>query len=134
MGHEMTIGKIASQAGVNIQTVRFYERKGILSPSERKPSGYRVYTADAVNKIRFTKNAQELGFSLKEIIDLLGLKVSRTARCPAVKKKAKLKLRDVEEKIKGLESIRKALKGLVKSCHSNKTTDHCPILKAIEFK
>jgi len=132
MLQEWTIGKVAKQAGVNIQTLRFYERKGILRPSERKLSGYRLYTADASQKIRFIKNAQELGFSLKEIVGLLNLRVSQTARCPDVRKKAVRKLKDVEAKIRSLDSIRKALNDLVKSCQSKKTTDHCPILQSLE--
>jgi len=132
MSDELTIGKVAKQAGVNIQTIRFYERRGILLPAGRRSSGYRLYMPDAVQKIQFIKNAQELGFSLEEIIGLLKLKVSRTARCPEVKKRALSKLRDVEGKIKGLTSIQKVLKDLVESCQNNKTTDHCPILGALE--
>ncbi|MBI2645930.1 MAG: heavy metal-responsive transcriptional regulator [Deltaproteobacteria bacterium] len=127
-----TIGQIAKEAKVNIQTLRYYERRRLLSPKARKFSGYRVYDEDSLKRLRFIKNAQELGFLLQEISALLNLKVSSKARCGDVQKKAQEKLMAVETKIKRLEGIRKALLDLIKTCHKEETTDHCPILKSLE--
>ena len=135
----ITIGKVAKQAGVNIQTIRFYERKGLVLASGRKGSdmvhaGYRIYNEDAVRKIRFIKNAQDLGFTLKEIASLLRLRVSQRAKCGDVKKKAEVKLQDVRKKITGLKGLEKALLDLIRTCRSQATTDSCPILKSLEVK
>jgi len=88
METQWTIGKVAKKARVNIQTVRFYERRGLVSPDGHRDSGYRLYEPEAARKIRFIKNAQELGFSLKEIDGLLRLRVGRRVQCASVKKKA----------------------------------------------
>ena len=80
----LTIGQVAAAAGVNIQTIRYYERRGLLATPRRTASGYRQYTGDAVNRIRFIKHAQELGFSLKEIQELLALRVRHAAACNPV--------------------------------------------------
>lgn len=135
---KITIGKVAKQAGVNIQTVRFYERKGLVPASGRKGSdmvhaGYRIYNEDAVRKIRFIKNAQDLGFTLKEIASLLRLRVSQRAKCGDVKKKAEVKLQDVRRKIGHLEALESALLSLIKSCRNRATTDQCPILQSLEM-
>jgi len=128
----MTIGTLSKQAGVGIETIRFYERRRLLSPKGRKESGYRVYDESATRTLRFIQHAKELGFTLEEIKSLLSLRVRTEARCGAVKQKAKDKLTVVEEKIKNLTNIRRALSNLISSCDSNKTTNACPILEAIE--
>jgi len=132
MSHVYTIGKIARTAGVNIQTLRYYERRRLLSPGTRKASGYRLYDEGALKRLRFIKNAQELGFSLKEISELLNLRVSSKARCGDIQHKASKKLADVKLKIERLNAIEKVLKSLIKTCHREKTTEHCPILNALE--
>ncbi|MBI3291429.1 MAG: heavy metal-responsive transcriptional regulator [Elusimicrobia bacterium] len=134
MNGELTIGKVAKQAGVNIQTIRYYERTGLLSPSARRESGYRLYAPEAVQKLRFIKNAQALGFTLKEISDLLRLRVSHPVRCGAVKTKAEVKLRDVEAKVQSLQAIKRTLQDLVSTCQRRATTDQCPILNSLEVK
>ncbi|MBI4064590.1 MAG: heavy metal-responsive transcriptional regulator [Elusimicrobia bacterium] len=128
----LTIGKVAKEAGVNIQTIRFYERKELLSPDGHRESGYRLYAPDAINRVRFIKNAQELGFSLKEVSGLLRLRISRRVHCASVKKKAGSKLRDVQEKIAGLQALERVLRGLINTCQSQGTTNSCPILKSLE--
>jgi MerR family transcriptional regulator, copper efflux regulator len=127
-----SIGEVAKVAGVNIQTLRYYERRKLLSPKTRKSSGYRVYDETSLKKLHFIKGAQELGFSLKEIKDLLSLRVSSKARCGDIQNKAQIKLKDVEVKIRKLESIKNVLKKLIQSCHREESTDHCPILISFE--
>src|SRR3989338_4660806 len=141
MSQMLSIGRLARQAGVNVQTVRYYERRNILSASRRKKPdftmdhpGYRLYTEDAVNKIRFIKNAQALGFTLREISGLLRLRVSHKARCGDVKKKAESKLHDVREKMRGLKAIENVLIELIQACRIKVKTDQCPILKSLEIQ
>ena len=132
MGQALTVGKVAKQAAVNVETLRYYERRGLLAPAGYRESGYRLYTPETVQRIRFIKNAQELGFSLKEITELLRLSESHKARCGSVKRHAREKLADVEGKIKWLEDIRDFLRHLTRICVSRRPTDQCPILHGLE--
>ena len=132
MSSELTIGQLAKQVSVNIQTVRYYERRKLLVPLTRKPSGYRLYGDEALRRMRFIKNAQELGFTLKEIAELLNLRVSSSARCGDVKRKAQIKLAGVKEKIRDLKALDGALRSLIGACQTGQPTDRCPILKALE--
>lgn len=132
MNAELTIGRIAEQAGVNIQTVRYYERRGILTPDGRRASGYRLYSPEAVRVLRFVKNAQALGFSLDEIAGLLRLRVGRGAQCGSAKRRAEGRLKLVREKIAGLRSIERTLQRLLKTCAARGTTDFCPILESLK--
>lgn len=129
----LTIGQLAKSVGVNVQTVRYYERRRLLTPSDRKPSGYRLYGEEAVRRLRFIKNAQVLGFTLREIAELLNLRVVSTARCGDVQRKAQNKLTQVETKVRDLRALARALKGLVQTCRAGRqSTERCPILKALE--
>ena len=128
----LQIGAIARKAKVNIQTLRYYERRKILKPQIVKESGYRLYGEDAVKTVQFIKNAQELGFKLDDIKELLSLRNSTPTRCQLVRGKAKVKLDDVQEKIKMLKWIEKTLKKLVKDCENNKTSSDCPIINSME--
>lgn len=130
----LMIGAVAKAAGVNIQTVRYYERRRLLLPSDHRSSGYRLYTDDAILKLRFIKKAQELGFTLNEITGLLKLQVSPRSRCSEVKKKAEAKLDDVQDKIRGLRAIESVLLDLIKSCRKNASTERCPILRTLEVR
>ncbi|MGQ0812777.1 MAG: heavy metal-responsive transcriptional regulator [Nitrospiraceae bacterium] len=132
MASELTIGQLAKRIGVNLQTVRYYERLKLLTPADRKPSGYRLYGEEALRRLRFIKNAQELGFTLREIADLLSLRVSSTARCGDVQRKAQAKLAQVEAKIRDLRALDRALQGLIRACKAGQPTDRCPILKSLE--
>lgn len=132
MDRTLTIGQVAKQAGVNIQTIRYYEREGYLRPAGYRESGYRLYRDDAVRRLLFIKNAQKLGFTLKEINQLLKLRVSRNAGCGAVRARAQVHLTDVHAKIRRLQAIERILGELVRICQKRGTTDHCPILKSIE--
>lgn len=130
--NKMTIGKLAKKCGVGVETVRFYEREGLIPQPERKPSGYRIYSAVAVNQIHFIRQAKELGFSLKEIRDLMGLRLDGEQTCEEVRSLAETKIADIEEKIALLQKMRITLGELVVACKNNKQTESCPILKAIE--
>jgi len=111
----MRIGEVAARAAVNIQTLRYYERRGLLPEPQRGSSGYRAYGPDAVRLVRFIKRAQELGFTLREIEDLIELRESprRGAEVHAV---AAAKVEDIERRIQQLRAMRKALGGLVEAC------------------
>lgn len=128
----MTIGEVASQSGVNIQTVRYYERRGLLPNPQRTAAGYRLYEVEAVSRIRFIKRAQELGFTLEETGDLLALRVRRDGACEEVSSRAAAKLLKVEQKLHELEQIKRVLEGLVEACHRRTPTAECPILGALE--
>ncbi|MEW6247964.1 MAG: heavy metal-responsive transcriptional regulator [Nitrospirota bacterium] len=128
----LTIGQLAKVAGVNVQTVRYYERRKLLRPEDRKPSGYRLYGGDALKRLRFIKNAQALGFTLREIGELLGLTVRSTARCGDVQRRAEAKLAQVKAKVQDLQALARALDGLIRACRAGRPTDQCPILKSLE--
>ena len=127
-----TIGQVAKQAGVNIETIRFYEREGLIPEPPRKPSGYRQYSPDFVKRILFIKRAQALGFALKEIADLLALRVEPDTACDDVRKRAETKLAAIEEKIQTLERLRVILGQLISACNQRQPTNDCPILAALE--
>ena len=128
----LTIGQVAAAAAVNIQTIRYYERRGLFATPQRTPAGYRQYPVDAVTRLRFIKHAQELGFSLKEIQELLALRVRHGAACDTVEQKTRHKIELVERKIRDLERIRETLEDLAEACASRRPTDDCPILEALE--
>jgi Hg(II)-responsive transcriptional regulator len=128
----MTSGKLARAAGVKVETLRYYERMGLLPEPARRPSGYRQYTAEDLAAVRFIKRAQGLGFSLREIADLLALRVDAETSCAEVRERAEAKLADVEAKIADLDRIRGALARLVQACTGAGPSGHCPILDALE--
>jgi MerR family mercuric resistance operon transcriptional regulator/MerR family gold-responsive transcriptional activator of gol and ges genes len=128
----LTIGQLAKSVGVNVQTVRYYERRRLLIPSDRKPSGYRLYGDEAIRRLRFIKNAQALGFTLREIAELLNLRITSAARCGDVQRRAQAKLGQVEAKVRDLRALVQALRRLIKDCRAGQPTDRCPILKALE--
>lgn len=127
----MTIGKVAKSAGVNPATVRYYERRGLLPPPRRRPSGYRDYDAEHVRRIRFIKRAQELGFTLREIHELMALRHDPGADCGDVRRRAAGKLADLDGRLRDLEAMRRVLADLVAACAGTGTTDACPILSAL---
>lgn len=132
---DLTIGKIAKRAKVKIETIRYYERFGLLpEPSRRIHSLYRQYDEDTVLRLQFIKNAKELGFSLKEISELLSLQVNPKSTCANVKKRAEIKIADIDEKIKTLQKIKKSLIKLWAQCKGKGPTSDCPILDAFSSK
>ena len=132
MASQFTIGQLAKTTGVNIQTVRYYERLWLLEPCDRKPSGYRLYDGESLKRLRFIKNAQALGFTLREIAELLNLRVTSTARCGDVQRKAQAKLLQVVAKVRDLRTLARALKGLIRTCRAGQPTEQCPILTSLE--
>ena len=124
----MRIGQVANQAGVGVETIRFYERKGLLEQPLRTNSGYREYPKEAVAKIRFIKRAKELGFSLTEIAELLSFQTNPLATCADVKQRAEAKMSAVQERVKDLQRMNRALARLVASCSGRGPIDHCPII------
>jgi MerR family transcriptional regulator, copper efflux regulator len=126
-------GELAKQAQVNVETLRYYEREGLLPLPERSEAGYRLYPLRAVQQVRFIKRAQELGFTLKEIKELLVLQAKSDATAEEVKLLAQNKLQVIENKISLLQEMKATLLGLSEACHGNETSmEHCPILQFIE--
>ncbi len=127
----LSIGQLARQAGVNKETIRYYERCSLLPEPPRRASGYRQYSADYVTRIKFIKRAQALGFSLSEIAELLALRVELTSVCGEVQQRVEVKIEDIEAKIALLQQMKLALLQLVTACRANQPTDECPILSAL---
>ncbi len=123
--------EVAEQAGVNIETLRFYERKGILPEPPRRPSGYREYPPETVERVRFIKRAQELGFSLKEVQDLLELRETARAKAGRVRKVAEAKLEEIDHKIRDLEAMKKSLTELLSTCDGQSSVASCPIIESL---
>jgi MerR family transcriptional regulator, copper efflux regulator len=123
------IGTLAKRAGVGIDTVRYYERAGLLAPSRRLASGYRRYTALELSRLRFIRRAQALGFTLEEVRDLLALSAKRDVA--RVKRSAQSKLEDVDEKIAALKKVREGLAKLIDACPGHGRAADCPILQAL---
>lgn len=128
----LTVGKLAKTSGVNTETVRYYERIGLIPKPHRKESGYRQYSQEDVSRLKFILHAKELGFSLKEIRELLELRVEPETNCEEVRGQAELKIADIEKKIADLRRIRTVLMKLATACKKREQTDECPILEALE--
>jgi MerR family mercuric resistance operon transcriptional regulator len=129
--NDLTIGQVAKTAGVNVETIRFYERKGLIRQPPREGSGFRKYAPSVVARVRFIRRAKDLGFSLREISDLLDLHVDPSVRCNDVKAAAEAKIEDIEAKVQALLQMREALTELVGACDRREDTDDCPILLAL---
>ena len=128
----LTIGKVAQRAGIGIETVRFYEREGLIDEPPRGQSGYRHYPESVVPRLLFIKRAKELGFTLNEIKDLLSLRLDPETTCADVKQRAETKLVDIEDKMRSLRRMKKALVKLTESCSGRGPVDECPILEALD--
>ncbi len=128
----LSIGQIARQGGVGVETVRFYERQGLLEKPSRSESGYRQYPPEAVSRLHFIKKAKEVGFSLKEIKELLSLRLDETATCQDVRSRAEAKILDVEQKLQALTRMKQALTDLTKACSGRGSVSECPILQSFE--
>lgn len=128
----LTIGKVAKQAGVGIETIRFYEREGLIAEPPRRESGYRQYPPQTVDRVRFIKRAKELGFSLREIKELMALRVAPGTTCGHIKKRAQAKIADIEERIRTLERMKRALAKLTLACGGRGPIKDCPIMEALE--
>ena len=128
----LTTGQLAKQAQVNIETVRYYERRGLIPEPPRRESGYRKYPQNTVIRIQFIKRARELGFSLKEIHELLSLRLDPDTPAIVIRRKAEAKVKDIEEKIKTLQNMKHTLLKLIGQCDGHGSVDDCPIIEALE--
>ena len=128
----LTIGQVAKAADVNIETIRYYERRGLFPEPPRSPGGYRQYDEDVVRKLRFVKRAQNLGFSLKEIDELLALRVRHGAACDEVENRVREKIIRVEQMMSELGRVREVLGSLAEACRGRQPTDECPILEVLD--
>ncbi len=128
---ELRIGEVARAAGVNIQTLRYYERRRLLRPAGRALNGYRSYDAEGVRLVRFVKHAQALGFSLREVQALLRLRETRGVPCARVRARAESKIAEIIVKECQLAAMRRALEKLVASCRTERSRRECPILEAL---
>lgn len=125
------IGELAARAEVSIDTLRYYERRGLLAEPPRRASGYRAYSPDAVERIRFIQRAQALGFTLQEIADLLALRGDSGHACDAVEARARAALDRIERKIHDLIRMRRALHHYVDACACHDPLDSCPLLREL---
>lgn len=123
--------EVARQAGVNVETLRFYERKGILREPPRRASGYREYPPETVDRVRFIKRAQELGFSLKEIGELLSLREVSGADAGPVRRLAEAKVAEIDHKIRDLEAMKQSLTDLLCACDGRRSIASCPIIESL---
>ncbi len=128
----LKVGDVARQAGVNLQTVHYYERRGLLPKPPRTTANHRAYPQDSVLRVRFIKRAQDLGFTLKEIKELLSLRTTPGTRCTDVRRRAELKVRDIDTKIQTLTAMRLALTNLIAGCPESAPLSACPILAALD--
>jgi MerR family transcriptional regulator, copper efflux regulator len=128
----LTIGQVAKAAHVNVETLRYYERRGLVPKPPRNLAQYRRYPEDTPPRIQFVKHAQQLGFSLREIRELLSLRARPKARCAEVKTRAESKIAEIETKIRALQGMRTALRRLVSQCEGELPASACPILESLD--
>jgi len=128
----LNIGQLARQAGVTVETVRFYEKQGLIEAPRRSASGYRQYPADSVKRLRFILNAKDVGFTLKDIGELLAMREEPGTTCHDVQMRAGDKLAEVEQKIRELTRIRNALARMMTKCDEHAELGQCPILAELD--
>ncbi len=126
-----TIGQVAKKAHVGLETIRFYEREGLIQNPPRRPSGYRAYPPEVVDRLRFIRTAKDLGFSLKEIGELLSLRVDPVGSCSDIKAIAESKIAVIDDRIRSLQRIRRTLRKLAAACETRRPTGECPILESL---
>lgn len=130
--NKLTIGQLAKLTGIGVETVRYYEREGLIPEPPRTASGYRHYPADSTRRLAFIRQAKALGFSLADIRELLTLRADSSVGSERVKQLSRNKLMEIREKISALERMAHALEHLVEQCPGNVPTGECPILEALE--
>jgi MerR family copper efflux transcriptional regulator len=127
----MRIGEVAEHTGVSIQALRYYERRGLLAEPQRRTSGYRQYTREAVQQVRFIKRAQDIGFTLREIADLLTLWGDSAKSCGEIEKRATRALARIDGKLRELERMRVALAQYVAACRDRRSLEKCPLMTVL---
>jgi MerR family mercuric resistance operon transcriptional regulator len=126
----LTIGQLAKETGTHVETIRYYERQGLIAEPPRRASGYREFPPEYVDRIRFIKRAQALGFTLKEISQLLAL-ADGSFDCKDIRKFAEEKVKDIETRIHDLQKIKEVLHELIKKCLSKGKLSSCPIIESL---
>lgn len=123
----LKIGEVARRSEVGIETIRYYERQGLLAEPDRRPSGYRQYDESVVSRLQFIRRAKELGFTLSEIKELLGLWFDVNTKCVHVRQRAERKVNDIEDKIRSLQRMKRSLKKIVSQCENRDAVNECPL-------
>jgi Hg(II)-responsive transcriptional regulator len=129
----LSIGQLAKETGTNIETIRYYERRGLIPEPPRRESGYREFTPQYVERIRFIKQAQTLGFTLREISELLAVADGKPA-CKDIRKFAEDKVADIEARIHDLQKMKMVLNDLIKRCLGKREISECPIVESLTQK
>ena len=128
----LSIGALARDTGAGVQTLRYYERRGLLTPVSRSPTGYRRFALSDVQRVRFVKHAQTLGFTLDEIRELLALRIKNGRRCETVRRAALSTRERVQERLVALQRMRSSLDSLIRACERREETGDCPLLSVLE--
>ncbi|MBI3185134.1 MAG: MerR family DNA-binding protein [Myxococcales bacterium] len=131
-GQSLTIGSVAKAAEVGVETIRFYEREGLIAEPPRRASGYRQYPPQTVRRVRFIRRAKDLGFTLKEVGELLSLRVDPSTACPDVREMTRAKIQHIEQRIAELSRMREVLERLARACRGRGPTSECPILDLLD--
>ncbi|MBS0209438.1 MAG: MerR family transcriptional regulator [Planctomycetes bacterium] len=127
----MRIGEVAKLSGTGIETIRFYEREGLLLEPERRPSGYRQYDEASVERLNYIRRAKELGFTLAEIRELLQLSFV-ASHCEHIRQRAETKITDIEQKIRSLRQMKRSLGKIVEHCRTKGATEDCPLVHQVK--
>lgn len=123
----MRIGEVSQRSGVGIETIRYYEKEGLLAEPDRRPSGYRQYDPSVVSRLLFIRHAKELGFTLSEIRELLDLWFDTETTCEHVRRRAEQKLADIDDKIRTLQKMKRSLKKVIDQCEHGESMQECPL-------
>jgi len=132
--HRLTVGEVARRAAVHIETLRYYEWQGLVARPPRSRANYRLYPEETVRRVQFIKRAQQLGFSLKEIQELLALRAEPQAQCADVRERALAKIHEIEHKVRTLQAMHAALTQLVAACAGRGAVTDCPILASLDVE
>ncbi|MCZ2340661.1 MAG: heavy metal-responsive transcriptional regulator [Bacteroidales bacterium] len=124
----MKIGEVAKRAGIGVETIRYYEREGLLLEPERRPSGYRLYDESTVERLEYVRRAKELGFTLAEIKELLDLSFTSRSCCEHIRHRVETKISDIEQKIQLLQQMKHSLDKIVEHCREKHFTEICPLI------
>jgi Hg(II)-responsive transcriptional regulator len=128
----MRIGEVAKCSGVGIETIRYYEREGLLAAPKRQPSGYRQYDESVIARLQFVRRTKELGFTLAEIKELLSLWFNVSTKCVHIRQRAKQKIDDIDEKLRSLQKMKRSLKKIVAECETRSSVKACPLLVGLD--
>lgn len=128
----MKIGEVSKRSGVGIETIRYYEREGLLQEPQRRPSGYRQYDESTISRLDYIRRAKELGFTLAEIRELLELSSAAHAGCNRIRQRAEAKIANIESKIRNLQNIKRSLRRIMQQCKTNSSLRDCPLVHSAQ--